>query len=572
MRKITYTITSFIVTLAFGFFLLYFNVLKGGQKELNVAKKIDRVTKEHEFVIVVPSFNNDRYFERNLNSIFSQDYQNYHVIYIDDLSTDSTFLNVSEYVKKNQLEEKVTLIHNKVNQKALYNLYRAIHGCKNEQIVVLLDGDDWFATDHVLSDLNRYYQNSDMWMSYGQYIRHPDQQVGMCAPVAKKFLKLAKMRHEKWQYSHLRTFYAGLFKKIRLEDLIEEGKFYTAAWDLAIMLPMMEMAREHVYFTPEVSYVYNYETPLTDAKIRLNEQERIEKVVRAKPVYAALKEDPRKTFEKGVADLIVFSYNRPMQLYAFLESVQKNVTGLRKIGIIYREDKDFVSGYDLVKSSFPSVIFFKQSNETPKEDFKPLVLEACFGAFGEGASYLVFAVDDIIITDQIDIQKGIRDLQETFAYGVYYRLGRHVDYCYTLDFEQGVPDLLEVGNGSLAWQFKQGKGDWNYPNSVDLVLYDKKDVKNMIQQMKYTFPNNFEGEWSKHADANKIGLCYERAKMVNVTMNFVTSFRNRATNSYLVEELNQMFLEGLKIDIEAFFHMMNRAPHTDVDPQFIPRG
>jgi glycosyltransferase involved in cell wall biosynthesis len=571
MKKGAFT-KSCVLRLFFGFFFLYSDVLMGEQSEFNVAKKIDIVTKEHEFVVFVPSYNNDSYFERNLDSIFSQDYKNYHVIYIDDCSTDNTFLNVSEYVKKNQLEEKVTLIHNKLNQKALYNLYTAIHGCKNDQIIVCLDGDDWFASDHVLSDLNCYYQNRDMWISYGQHVHYPSGQIGMCAPVRKDFLKSEKMRSEKWQYSHLRTFYAGLFKRIRLEDLIEEGKFYSTAWDLAIMFPMMEMAREHVYFTPEVSYVYNCETPLSDYKIHSNEQQRIDAVIREKPVYAALKEDPRKEFEEGVADLVVFSYNRPMQLYAFLESVQKHVTGLRKIGVIYREAQDFVSGYDIVKNSFPGVTFFRQSNENPKEEFKPLVLEACFGKFGEGSSYLVFAVDDIIITDQIDIQKGMRDLQQTFAYGLYYRLGRHVDYCYTQDFEQGVPDLLELGNGSLVWQFKQGKGEWNYPNSVDLVLYEKSEVKNMIQKMKYTFPNDFEGEWSKHADANKIGLCYDRAKMVNVTMNFVTSFRNRATNSYLVEELNQMFLEGLKIDIDAFFHIMNRAPHTDVDPQFIPRG
>jgi glycosyltransferase involved in cell wall biosynthesis len=572
MKKGAYTMASFLLTGIFAFFLLHSTLLKGGQKELNIAKKVENVLVQKEFIVVVPSFNNDHYFERNLSSIFSQDYPNYHVIYIDDNSTDNTFSEVSEYIRKNGFEDKVTLIHNATNQKALYNLYRAILGCKNDQIIVLLDGDDWFATNHVLSDLNNYYQNDDMWMSYGQYIRHPDKQIGMCTPVTKEFLSSAKMRHEKWQYSHLRTFYAGLFKKIRLEDLVEEGKFYTAAWDLAIMFPMMEMAREHVFFTPDILYVYNFETPLNDEKIRAREQQRIEKAIRAKPVYKELKEDPRKPFQECAVDLVAFSYNRPMQLYALLESLQKHVTGLRKIGIIYREDDSFVSGYDLVKKSFPEVVFFKQSNERPKEDFKPLVLEATFGEFGKGASYIVFAVDDMIITDKIDIQKGIKDLQEAHAYGLYYRLGKHIDYCYTQDYVSGVPELIEVGNGSFAWQFKQGSGDWNYPNSVDLVLYNKNDIKQVVEGMKYTFPNNFEGEWSKHADANKIGLCYERAKMVNVTMNFVTSFRNRATNSYLVEELNQMFLEGLKIDIDSFFHIMNRAPHTDVDPQFVTRG
>ena len=538
---------------------------------MNVAKKADEIVKELEFVIVVPSYNNDAYYERNLNSIASQDYKNFRVIYIDDCSTDHTYQNVKEIIDKCSLGNQVQLIRNSVNHKALYNLYRAIHSCKNDEIVVLLDGDDWFENEHVLRDLNAYYQNSDMWMSYGQYVRYPDHQKGMCAPVTKKFLQKAKMRANKWQYSHLRTFYAGLFKRIALADLIEDGAFYSSAWDLAIMLPMMEMAREHVYFTPEVSYVYNYETPLTDAKIRLAEQERIEKVIRKKPVYNSLRVDPRTPFPKEDVDVVVFSYNRPMQLFAFLESVSKNVTGLRKTVAIYREDDNFISGYNFVKNAFPDVHFLKQSNDKPKEDFKPLVMDSVFGKFGEGVNYIVFAVDDIIITDKIDLADGVLSLQETGAYGVFYRLGKHVDYCYMLDQEQGIPPLIEVGNRCLAWQFSKGKGDWIYPNSVDLVLYAKKDIKDCIEPLKFTFPNDFEGYWARYADANKIGLCYERAKMVNIPMNIVSTNQNRAAHTYSAEELNTMFLEGLKIDIAPFYHIMNRGAHADLQPQFVIR-
>ncbi len=571
-KKSTYGLASFAFILAFAIFLLQTDVLKGFGDELNVVKKGLPISKEHDFVVIVPSFNNDSYFERNLQSIFSQDYINFHVIYIDDCSTDNTFANVNHCVANAQMEDRFTIIHNSENRKALYNLYRAIHSLDNDKIVVLLDGDDWFANDHVLSDLNEYYQNSNMWMSYGQYIRYPDNQAGMCAPVTKAFLKKAKMRSNKWQYSHLRTFYAGLFKRIKLSDLTENGDYFVAAWDLALMLPMMEMSREHTYFVPEVSYVYNYETPLTDAKVRLDTQERIEKSIRKMPVYPALKVDPRAPLERGEADLIVFSYNRPMQLYAFLESITKHAGGFRKTGVIYREDPEFVSGYDSVKKAFPSAHFFKQSNDRPKDDFKPLVLDAVFGKFGEGASHVAFAVDDIIITDKIDVKDGVVKLKETGAYGVYYRLGKHVDVCYMHDDEiQGIPNLLEVGNGCLAWQFKQGKADWNYPNSVDLVLYAKSDIQRDLEKMKYTFPNDFEGEWARYGDASKIGLCYERAKMVNIPMNIVSTNQNRAANTFSAEELNFMFLEGLKIDINPFYQIENHSAHADLEPQFIMR-
>ncbi len=49
--------------------------------------------------------------------------------------------------------------------------------------------------------------------------------------------------------SALRTFKYKLWKNIKEEDLKNrEGKFYEAAWDLAFMFPMFEMAGEKIEF------------------------------------------------------------------------------------------------------------------------------------------------------------------------------------------------------------------------------------------------------------------------------------------------------------------------------------
>ena len=45
---------------------------------------------------------------------------------------------------------------------------------------------------------------------------------------------------------------------------------------------------------------------------------------------------PECTRDKARADLIIFSFNRPMQLYALLESVEKYLTGIEETVIIYR--------------------------------------------------------------------------------------------------------------------------------------------------------------------------------------------------------------------------------------------
>ena len=54
-------------------------------------------------------------------------------------------------------------------------------------------------------------------------------------------------------------------------------------------------------------------------------------------------------------------------------------------------------------------------------------------------------------------------------------------------------------------------------------------------------------------------------------MNIVSTYNNRCSNTYSPESLNQMFMDGLKIDIEQFYQINNRSAHVDIEPQFIPR-
>lgn len=63
-----------------------------------------------------------------------------------------------------------------------------------------------------------------------------------------------------------------------------------------------------------------------------------------------------KTDDK--TDLIIFSYDRPMQLYALLESVEQYVTGAENICVVYRaSDERFEQSYQSVKEDFDKVVF-----------------------------------------------------------------------------------------------------------------------------------------------------------------------------------------------------------------------
>ncbi|NGX39370.1 MAG: putative glycosyltransferase EpsE [Chlamydiae bacterium] len=250
--------------------------------------RADSAAKNKSFVVVIPSYNNKDHYEKNLNSVFSQTYQNFRVIYIDDASPDGTGALVEAYLRDNNLEDRVTVIINETNVGALANKYNGISLCKPDEIVVDLDGDDWLAHPKVLADLNKIYADPDVWVTYGQFIYHPAYQVGFCADVPKPIIEHNAFRVLRGYVSALRTFYAGLFHQIKKEDLLYEGEFFTAASDIAFIIPILEMAGAHSRFTPEVSYVYNINTPINDFKVRHNHQVKMDELIRAKPKYQPL--------------------------------------------------------------------------------------------------------------------------------------------------------------------------------------------------------------------------------------------------------------------------------------------
>ena len=265
-------------------------------------------------------------------------------------------------------------------------------------------------------------------------------------------------------------------------------------------------------------------------------------------------------------DLVAFSYNRPMQLYAFLESLEEHTKNLQNISVIYRVDPFFISGYEIVKNRFSYVRFFCQESQ----NFKDLVLDVAFGVFGQNASHIIFAVDDIIITDKIDFQEGIKKLQNANAYGLYYRLGKNINFCGLQNFPQEIPCLTNVGDGYFSWDVVTASLDWGYSNSLDLTLYKKEDIQNEIAATIFTGPNELEGRWKMEHAA--IGICPEKSKMINIVLNTVADYVSFTSRAYSPLLLNRLFLEGKKIDIAPFYKITNNSPHVFLKVDFKPRA
>jgi hypothetical protein len=372
--------------------------------------------------------------------------------------------------------------------------------------------------------------------------------------------------------AQIRSWRAWLAKKIKLDNLISpigkfKGKFYPSAGDVALMFPLLEMAGNRFKFVSKVLCLRNVATSLNDFKICRDNQRDITKFLRRSKKYQKLKE--KKIIKPDLtADLIVFSYDRPLQLYALLESIKKNVKGLQNIYVLCRvSNEDFKKEYKRVKDTFRRVHFV---NQPTRESFKPLfmsLLRRC-------TSCVLFAVDDIVVTHPVDISYCIQQLHQTDAFGYFLRLGKNIEYSYMLDSTLKKPQLQKIDCGVRAFRFADGTGDWNYPFSVDMTLYNRDRIFCLCYKTNFSSPNTLEkhiNDFIKKKGLNSmVGLCFATSQIINIANNKVQedySF-TRSGELYSKDDLFKKFRENFVIDIDKLKDLRNSSCHVEVEFDF----
>ncbi len=547
----------FFFFIAIGVFaaLFLWNAVQNGYSFRETEKKKELefhlIKDEKPFVIIVPSYNNEDYVEKNLSSILEQEYQNYKVIFIDDCSTDKTAERAIEVVESYSAQDIVTFIRNQENYKALYNLYYTIQALRDETIVFVLDGDDWLAHSRVLKELNRYYSNPDIWLAYGQYVTYPKYEKGKTAPISEKMRSIRGQN----TFPQLRTFYAGLFKKIKLKDLLYQGDFFKTSSDLAIIFPLWEMAREHAVFIPDVLYVYNRESPMNDDKIHRQSQEFFDRYIRSLPPYSGIDVyQSESDFNDDVA-LIVFSEDRPLQLLGFLESLEKEDQIFSPIHIFYTASgEDYEKGYQIVKEiDEKEIIFHPWQGE---KEFLEILHKI-------ESSYITFAKDTLVVNQEIPMKEVLSHFEKTGAYGVYFDLG--------LNISEIPSKVLSAGDGFFVWDFSLGTREWKYCNRFDMALYRKNTIMPFITKIHFKTISEFEEKWKKCKNLRQIGLFYRHSLAVNIPFQITKVDTNEKTFLYSEEELNDRLLEGYKIDIAPLSNLEITSPEIEFYPHFLKR-
>ncbi len=540
--------------------------------ELSKIEKVKRrkPLSDRHFTIIVSSYNSSDVCKKTLSSILEQTYKNFSVIYVNDGSTDNTASVLQEFTE-NSPSSKITILHNKKRKGGVQNLYEKVYPLQEEEVVLFLKGDSWLPDKNFLQALNEKYKGYEVWALY-----MPCKKVTDKEPKKIQFpcFYPTSLRRAEIQDPLVVSFYAGLFHKIRLQDLFFRGKIIEESHDEAYLFPLLEMAQNHAAFLPLLGAKSVYKKVADESHpCFLARRDCLQKIKKTPP-YKPLKKEPfeKLSFYTG-ADLLVFSYDRPLQLYAFLESCQKHVKGIKEIFVLYRSSKErFEKGYALVQKNFPNVSYVRQSN-LPHLDFHPLVQKILFEK--SQSPYLFFSVDDILVKDAFDVKEAIYHLEKTKAYSFSFRLGENITYCYMGGFFASVPYHLSLEETIMAWQVNSARGDWTYPNSLDMTLYRKEDIKQTLSSLFFKNPNQMEWNWHtakniKKARKEWIGLSYSFSKAVNLPLNLVNISENKNMNLFTTEELLEKFEKGFSMDIDSLYQIENNSVHMEYVPHFVP--
>lgn len=539
---------------------------------------------ERKIVVVIPSYNNALDVTREcLKSVLMQEYSNFQIVFSDDCSPQPDVEKIHrKLIAELDVHKRVTYRRNASRCGPIGNQWHAFHSINpdnimdnREIIIVNVDGDDFLLCKDALQLVNRMHHDG-AWVTYGQFSLYPPKRSDKndCHQIPRDIIATNKWRSVPGGLatSHLRTYRLSLLKDLPLESYLYKGIFYPAAGDTSLMWSLCEKAGFHTKYNSKAVYGYR-STNQNETKIYARKLAEYVAYARAQMPFQPLKELPiQLPADQYQTDLIIFSFKRPLQLYALLESLEEYVDGLSNIFVIYRaDDQRYEEAYNKVKADFGSVHFIRQSVDHPEQDFKHIVVSLLENS---PSDYIMFATDDDLVKDYISIQQCTRCLQKTHAYGFYLRLGMNIDYFYMLNRPEALPYLIDIDDGIKAWQFECATDEWAYAHTVDMTIYAKEEIKKALYTMNYSNPNTLEDRWAGCVNhlKKRVGLCFDQSKIVNLPLNRVQNvFCNDRHMDMDPEELFELFNKGFKMDRRPFYQWNNRSVHAECQLKFIKR-
>jgi len=206
-----------------------------------------------KLVIVSTFWNSEKYVADCIKSIKNQYYTEFVAYMVDDMSTDDSYNVALEAIDG---DERFILIKNTEKKYKTKNFIDVINNNPDidwDDVIIEIDGDDQLSDNFVLGLINKIYTNEDIWICGSKWM----DKNGVVGNYGK--FNADKTRIKSWNFSHMRTYRAFLFRMIKEEHLMYEGEYFKAGCDIGAGIPMLEMAGEaHFYYLDQVTYIYTW--------------------------------------------------------------------------------------------------------------------------------------------------------------------------------------------------------------------------------------------------------------------------------------------------------------------------
>jgi len=247
-----------------------------------------------------------------------------------------------------------------------------------------------------------------------------------------------------------------------------------------------------------------------------------------------------------VIHFIVFSYNRPLQLHAYLTSLADQLRGTAEVDVLVRADPAYQAAYNELALEFSYVNF---------------VIEHDFASQMGGliknitAEYVCFGCDDVIFQQPVDEDEVANLLNDERIIGVSFRLGSHVTFGIFWQL-QPQPAFEPVGQ-FLTWNMDDAIDDWRYPWDVLGTIYRADLVREMWPSIRTARnPSQFEDQgsraWRTVTDQRRYA-CWNQARAVVPTPNVVQ------------DEFPNGYIGQIALDAEFLLHCWQHHMRIDLD-------
>jgi len=268
---------------------------------------------------------------------------------------------------------------------------------------------------------------------------------------------------------------------------------------------------------------------------------------------------------------IIFSYNRPCQLDAYLRSLLACFSGCNlEVIVLIRYEEEFQKGYEIIKECYKNIkcVYVKERRRfvntvLPKltnisniyraikypyrklrDNFKYDLEEIIGESKGD---FIMFGTDDTFFYQRFKIPIEALNMikQNPSLRSIWLYVGPNI-----INKPQNFK--AEVWGG-YSWNFydPNNTGPWAYPFSVDGAIYEKAFILNFMKKYLYDNPSTLESvicSEIKRKHYITTGSCLPSSVIINFPLNRVTDVTNNYYIGISTNYINKFFLKGYRLN------------------------